>query len=184
MLEIGIARIFSVMFAYHYAFLILSLALLGLGLGGIHVHLMVRNIPRDLQGTVPNLLLSSSEMMAISILGMTIMLVKVSVFQNVFLALVLASIPFFAAGIFISEVFWLYPARSTGIYAADLIGASAGSLLVLLLFKIGGINTGLLIAVLGSVPALLFAVKSSHGLLRKMAPVSLTAVLINVSEIV
>ena len=33
--EISLTRIFSVLFSYHYTFLIVSIALFGLGLGGI-----------------------------------------------------------------------------------------------------------------------------------------------------
>ena len=37
-LEISLTRIFSVILAYHYAFMVISLALFGLGLGGLYTH--------------------------------------------------------------------------------------------------------------------------------------------------
>ena len=38
MLEIGLTRIFSVLYEYHYAFLAVSLAISGIGAGGIFFH--------------------------------------------------------------------------------------------------------------------------------------------------
>ncbi len=43
MLEIGITRIFSVLYEYHYAFLAVSVAILGLGTGGIFYHIKLKN---------------------------------------------------------------------------------------------------------------------------------------------
>jgi hypothetical protein len=99
LLEINLARVFSVMFSYHYVFLLVSLAILGLGAGGIYVH------KRGGQGANgrPNqkILPFSSGLMALSILGMSVLTIKVPFLRNVFSAAALTFFPFFFGGIFI-----------------------------------------------------------------------------------
>ena len=80
MLEIGLTRIFSVMFEFHYAFLVISSAILGLGVGGIVVYARTRKISDPDLKPLENLLPLSSVGMAVSILLMTVPLVKVSLF--------------------------------------------------------------------------------------------------------
>src|SRR6187399_1575617 len=47
--ELLLTRIFSVIFMYHFAFLVISLALFGLGVGGIAVYLYPKRFAGDLQ---------------------------------------------------------------------------------------------------------------------------------------
>lgn len=163
MLEIGLLRAFSLMFDYHYAFLLISVAVLGLGGGGIFVHCRFEKIS-DVE-RYESLLVISSVLMALSILGMTIVIVKVSMFQHILLATPLVVVPFFFGGIFLSSAFRLFPHRSPQVYAADLIGASIGSLLVIFILELGIINLNLLVAFIACLPAgLLIFGKSSKKL--------------------
>jgi hypothetical protein len=70
MLEIGLARIFSVMFESHYVFLVISLAILGLGLGGVFVHMRMAKSPEQNTEHIYRYIYLSSGFMAISILLM------------------------------------------------------------------------------------------------------------------
>ena len=153
MLEIGMIRIFSVMFETHYAFLLISLAILGLGIGGVFVHKRSQTIT----GTdyLERLLPFSSTLMGVSILSMTILLIKFSVFGHILIAALLVLIPFYFAGIFLSTVFRLYPKISGRLYAADLMGAAAGSILTIILLSAGGVQLNLVISVLAVIPAVL-----------------------------
>lgn len=178
MLEIGLTRIFSVMFESHYVFLVLSLAVLGLGWGGIYVHKRVKIISTPDLKPLYNLLPISSGLMALSILIMTIFITKVSIFQHISLAALLAFVPFFFGGIFFAAAFLLFPDQSSKIYAADLIGASMGAVLIVMVLKLGGINVMLFVAVIASLPAALCIIKESLTKLKKRALLLLTGVLI------
>jgi predicted membrane-bound spermidine synthase len=167
-LEIGLTRIFSVMFQFHYGFLVISLAILGLGVGGIYAHTRVGEISNPNRKSIQNLLPVSSGLMALTILGMTISIVKASIFHQILLAALLAFGPFFFGGIFLAAVFRLFPDKSSQIYAADLIGASFGALLSLFLLKLGGINVNLLLAAITFLPTVLLTFRKSATTLRKM----------------
>jgi hypothetical protein len=184
MLEIGLTRIFSVMFDFHYAFLVLSTAILGLGVGGMYVHARSRNIyTPDLKPleellpissglmalSIPELLPISSGLMALSIPIMTILLIKVTFFQQILFAAMLAFAPFLFGGIFLAVAFRLLPEMSPKVYAADLIGAAIGSILIVFALKLGGIAVTLLIALIASMPAGLLGIKESTSKLKKTA---------------
>ncbi len=178
MLEIGLTRVFSVMFESHYVFLVLSLAVLGLGCGGIYVHKRVGIVSNPDLKPFYNLLPISSGLMALSILIMTIFVTKVSIFQHIYIAALLAFVPFFFGGIFLTAAFCLFPDQSSKIYAADLIGASIGAFLIVVVLKLGGINVMLFVAVIASIPAALFSIKESLTTLKKMAFLLLTGAFI------
>jgi spermidine synthase len=153
MFEIGLIRFFSVMFDSHYAFLAISLAVLGMGAGGIYVHIRAGSASDPELGSIQNLLPLSAGLMSISTLGITIFIIKISIFHHIFFSTFLSFIPFFFGGIFLSAAFRLFPDRSSKIYAADLIGASIGALLIVIILKLGGINANLFIAAIASFPA-------------------------------
>jgi spermidine synthase len=167
MLEIGLTRIFSVMFDFHYAFLVLSTAILGLGVGGMVVHARARKISAPNLKPLEELLPISSGLMALSIPAMTILLIKVTFFQQILFAAMLAFAPFLFGGIFLAVAFRLLPEKSPKVYAADLIGAAIGSVLIVFGLKLGGINVSLLVAVIASIPANLLGIKESTSKLKK-----------------
>ncbi|MCJ7774260.1 MAG: hypothetical protein MUP22_14150, partial [Desulfobacterales bacterium] len=177
MLEIGLTRIFSVMFESHYAFLIISLAILGLGLGGVFVHKRIVNTPSPDLDFIRNYLHVSSGLMALSILLMLIFILKIPLFQHIYLTAILAFIPFFFGGVFLATAFRLYPDKSAYIYATDLVGASIGSVLIVALLNLGAIKISLLVAVLASLPACFFIIKGTGLKSRKIATLLLTGVL-------
>ena len=161
MLEIGLTRIFSIMFESHYAFLVISLAVLGLGLGGIYIHIKVSKLMDCDAGQIRNYLPVSSGLMGFSVLIMLIFIVKIPIFQNIYLTVLLAFIPFLFGGMFLATAFRLVPDRSSYIYAADLIGASIGAVLIVALLSLGGIKINLAVAIIASLPACLFVFKES-----------------------
>lgn len=167
MLEIGLTRIFSVMFESHYVFLVISLAVLGLGLGGVYVHKQVAKSSNSNQSRVQNLICFSSALMAVSILGMTFLISKVRLFHHILPGAALAFVPFFFAGIFLSGAFRLFPEKSAKLYAADLVGASIGSLLIVYILQIGAVNASILVAILSVIPAGLFIFQNLPSKLKK-----------------
>ncbi len=171
--EISLTRVFSVMFSYHYVFILVSLAILGLGAGGIYVH----KRGKRMEGGKVNqeILPISSGLMALSILGMSVLTVRVPFLRNVYSATALTFFPFFFGGIFLSAAFRLFTVRSAKIYAADLIGAGLGSLLVIPLLKLGGIDVLLVSAFVGSLPALFLTIRKPFRKVEKSASVILPA---------
>ena len=151
-LEIGLTRFFSVMFDYHYTFLLISLAILGLGIGALYAH--YRSSRRADPLDQVKLLIRSTLVMPLSVLALTMLTLKVPGFQALVLAVPLVFAPFFFGGVFLSSAFKLFAERSARLYAADLIGASFGSILVIALLTLGGINLNLIVSLLISLSAL------------------------------
>jgi spermidine synthase len=151
-LEIGLTRYFSVMFDYHYTFLLISLAILGMGIGALYAH--YRFSKRADSADQITLIIRSVLFMSLAVLALTVLTLKVPGFQSLVLAVPLAFAPFFFGGVFLSSAFKLFTGRSAKLYAADLIGASFGSILVIALLTLGGINLNLIVALLLSLSAL------------------------------
>lgn len=174
MLEIGLTRIFSVMFESHYVFLIISLAILGLGLGGVYVHMRMAKKSEQNADHIHRYMYFSSGLMAISILLMAFFIVKIPFFQNIYRTAFLALIPFFFGGMFLSTVFRIYPEKSSYLYAADLMGASVGSILIVFLLRFGSINISLMVATIASLPACFFIFNKSVTKFKRAAFILIT----------
>lgn len=155
-LEISITRIFSAAIWYHHAFLAVSLALLGLGSSGLFLHFKTKYSDGHWAG---NTVIIASISIAISIpIVLFIMHTLSSKVQYLPLFLVLFAIPFFFVGSVIASAFNAFAHIAGKIYFADLIGASLGSLLVVgSLTLVGGESTALLVGVIATVAAIIFA---------------------------
>ncbi len=108
-LEIAFTRILSVVISYHYVFVVISMALLGLGLGGIIAYYTGRS--RTELGAERMAWLAGlfSLSIPVSIVVMT------SIGNgNLLLYSLLMLIPFFFAGMILSQAFtiYLYPGQS------------------------------------------------------------------------
>src|SRR5438093_8435895 len=127
--EITLTRIFSVTLMYHYAFLVLSVTLFGLGSGGIF-HFVSDRFRKD-PSSPAWLALSAAAMLPLC-LGAILRLPfspQVFSFSNMgvlFAIIVLAAIPFFFAGAFISLLYMLNRGSISNLYAFDLMGAALG----------------------------------------------------------
>lgn len=122
--EIVSTRISSVIFAYHFAFMILSFAILGLGAGGIFSYYFIRQV----DGADVGKLLSRVLFLAgVSLLLFILAVTRLSI-TNPFVFYSLLIIPFFLAGIAYAQIFKHFAGLSFGLYAADLAGAAAGSI--------------------------------------------------------
>ncbi len=111
---------------------------------------------------------TASGLMALSTIAVTIAIIKIAWFQQIFLATALTFFPFLFAGIFISATFQLFAGRSPRIYAADLIGASFGAILAVLFLKMGGINTNLFVSFIASLPVGLLMYRNVFNKLQRM----------------
>jgi len=136
MTELALTRIFSVTMYYHFAFLAISIALFGLSASGVTVYLARRR----LAGIDTRILLSIAALThALATLVALACLVRIRVGLNyspenleLMLAIyALAALPFFTGGAVMSLAFARLTDRINVLYAADLIGAAAGCMLLI-----------------------------------------------------
>ncbi len=157
--EVLLMRLFSIIQWHHFAYMIISLALLGYGVSGVFLALNRDALQRRFPAAITaNMLLFSFSVPACYALAQMIpfnpeeiLWAPVQLFYLLLLYLLLA-LPFFFAANVIGLSFYHYQTRVSSIYGADLLGAGAGSIgIILLLFllfpeKILTVLTGLGIA--------------------------------------
>jgi len=169
MTELALTRIFSVTMYYHFAFLAISIALFGLGASGVYVYLARRRLGR----VAPARLLAWHALAYALVTTLSLaLLVRLRVglnysVENLLLMLAiyaLAAMPFFAGGAVVSLAITRLAGRINLVYAADLLGASAGCLLLLpLLDRVGAPGVVLATSALGAIAACAFAPPASRA---------------------
>jgi hypothetical protein len=162
MTELALTRIFSVTMYYHFAFLAISIALFGLSASGVFVFVTRRTFA--VYGTRP-LLALGAVFHGVTTLVALGCLVRIRVGLNYSpenLALMLAiyslaALPFFTGGFVISLAFARLTHGINLLYAADLLGAALGCLLLIpLLNQLGAPGVVLTAAGLALAAALAF----------------------------
>jgi hypothetical protein len=155
-LEVSITRIFSAAIWYHFAFVAVSVALVGLGASG----LVVQHRVKKLKGKwAENLTIYSAWGITIFI-PITLFVMHALASQVIYLPLfmILFSVPFFLVGIIISAAFNAFASVAGRLYAADLIGASAGALLVVLFLVLtGGEGATLIVGLIAAIGGTIFS---------------------------
>ncbi|PYR43456.1 MAG: hypothetical protein DMF93_03165 [Acidobacteria bacterium] len=163
MTELALTRIFSVVMYYHFAFLAISIALFGVSASGVFAYLARRRLDRFDTDTM---LAAESIVYAVATIVALFWLVRLRVGLNYSphnLALMLtiyalAALPFFAGGLVVTLAISRFSSHVNAIYAADLIGAAGGCLILIpLLDRLGAPGVVLAAAVLSVAAGLLFA---------------------------
>ena len=154
---------------YHFAFLAISIALFGVSASGVFAYVTRRRL--DTHAT-DDLLAVQSLIYAVSTIVALFWLVRLRVGlsyspHNLALMLTiyaLASLPFFAGGLVVTLAISRLSAQVNAVYAADLIGAAAGCLMLIpLLDRLGAPGVVLAAAALSIAAAVLFAPGSVSG---------------------
>lgn len=158
MYEILLTRIFSVTMGYHFAFMAVSLAMFGMTVGAIIVYVMPGRFPQERINAVlaknafyfslSTILSFLFHLFVPFVHGMSIAGIAVTVFTYAEI-----SVPFIFSGICISLILTRFPASVNKLYAADLIGASLGCILVVITLNVSGGPTGVFITALFSAVA-------------------------------
>jgi SAM-dependent methyltransferase len=143
--EVLLTRLFSLIFQYHYVFLIVSLAVLGLGIGAGIGHATRRYL------TLARLAGGALAAAALLIVA-AVVFARLPSANLTGLAAGVALLPFMALGWVNAGLFARYARHSAVLYGADLFGAVLGLLAALGLVQAVGAFDGVL--VLGSVAAL------------------------------
>jgi len=163
MTELALTRIFSVVMYYHFAFLAISIALFGVSASGVVTYIARRRLERYSTDT---LLAIESLVYAVSTVVALFWLVRLRVGlsyspENLRLMLTiysLAALPFFTGGLVVTLAISRLSSQINAVYAADLIGAAAGCLLLIpLLDRLGAPGVVLAAAALSVAAAVLFA---------------------------
>ena len=136
MTELSLTRIFSVTMYYHFAFMAISIALFGLSASGVYVFLMRdrwRDIPTERLLVAHAFAFTVTTALALAVLvrmriGLNYSPANIALMCALYL---LSSFPFFTGGATITLAISRLTARINAVYAADLLGASAGCLLLM-----------------------------------------------------
>ncbi|MFQ6133018.1 MAG: hypothetical protein ACE5R4_13335 [Armatimonadota bacterium] len=177
-LEIALTRVFSVLLRYHHLFVVLSLAVCGLGFGGLLDFLALRPLGQRLD---PETLLSLTAWAAAATVLLTAWALLatplVAHLTSLWLMSTFCFVPFLFCGAFLSCAFRIGSAEGGRLYAADLCGAAAGSLLVILALQaFGGTNALLTTAfTLSLAPLALAASSRRQGVLGLAALATVSA---------
>ena len=149
--EVALTRLFSLIFQYHYVFLIVSLAVLGLGIGAAVGHLTRSRADGQAPGSVALLL-------GVALIGVAIALASVRSADRIALAAGLGLAPFVLLGWLNATIFARYAAYSALLYGADLFGAVLGLVGALALVEVvGAFGSVLALAGLAGLAAALLA---------------------------
>ena len=169
MTELALTRIFSVVMYYHFAFLAISIALFGLSASGVYAFLRRARLDR-----VPTASLLASRTLVfaactiVALAGLVRLRVGLNYSpQNLALMLLiylLAALPFFTGGLVITLAISRFSSRINAVYAADLMGAALGCLVLIPLLNIlGAPGVVLGAAALAVFAAWLFAPQDARG---------------------
>jgi hypothetical protein len=165
MFEILLTRIFSVTMWYHFAFMVVSVAMFGLAGGALIVHFRPEVFtPERAREQIG----ASSFGFALSMVVSVMLHIATPADQilSLLLAYVLMAVPFIFSGIAVCLALTRYPDHVSKLYAADLLGAASGCIVIVLLLKaIDGITAVFVIALLATGAAMLLLGRS-HVLSR------------------
>ena len=184
MIELALTRIFSVVMYYHFAFLAISIALFGVSASGVYAY--VRRQRLDRRATDDLLAVQSLIYAACTIVALFV-LVRLRVglsyspsnLARMLTIYMLAAVPFFAGGLVVTIAISRLSAHVNAIYAADLIGAAAGCLILIpLLDRLGAPGVVLAAAALSTAAAILFAPTASR---RRVAAVAVVILLVPIA---
>ncbi len=195
MYELILTRIFSVLMWYHFASMAISLALFGLGAAALCVYLLPQHFPEDrlepLAARYALLFsLSTAAFFGIFVLfrlqpqlafkvlsffhqpfyqpfqqGFYDRAIPGELLLGLALLYLLTSLPFFFSGLTITLLLSRRLEQINRLYFWDLLGAGAGCLLIIVVLKlVGGITGILVIAIVGLLAAFAFAPPSRRWL--------------------
>ena len=165
--QVVLTRLYSVVFSYHYVFLITSLAILGLGIGSILAYKLRKKVkkvsPKEKaskqslnQEDIKEQVVKGSIILAASyiiVFALNYLLPNVS---SLLIYIILGTIPFLIGGYLYSILFTEFSGISGKLYFADLIGSGAGSVVVLsLLNNAGMFRTVVALSIIALVTALI-----------------------------
>jgi hypothetical protein len=143
--EIALIRIFSITLSYHFAFMVISIALMGIGASGTLLSIFPGLKNRDFIPRYSLLLAAAIPLSYLLANAVPFDPAKLSWDRSQLLLIIvyylILSIPFLCFGLVVSTAFSTISSRTGAVYAADLLGAGTGSLLMIVLLYASGPDT-------------------------------------------
>ena len=172
--EILLTRIFSVTMWYHFAFGAISLAMFGMTVGALQVYQRHDFYDRT---QVKKQMARSCLWFAVTAVGsVSIHMLVPFASQPIFaifwmlVSYCMLSIPFYFSGICVCLALTKFPNFTSSLYAADLVGAASGCILVILALQLTDAPTAVMsLAPIASVAAAAFAIDAGLPRLRRTA---------------
>jgi len=175
MYEILLTRIFSATMWYHFAFVAISVAMFGMTVGAITIYLLPNVFAPE---RAKHFLTVSSLLFAVSTVLSFLIHLCIPFFPDtslvglfsVPLTYLIISVPFMFSGIAVCLALTRFPRQVSSLYAADLLGAAFGCILLIYALKFTDALTAVFgVALLGAVAALLFSTDAPHRPLYRTA---------------
>ena len=143
LLEVSLARIFSVTMWYHFAFMIVSIALFGFGASGAFLTIFRGILKKDKNKVA--MFLTSILSIVIILSMLIISRVPLDLFQisdnplnlfKMFLYYLILAIPFFMSGLYSVYLFSIFPEKTGKIYFLNLVGSGIGCIAVVFIIPL------------------------------------------------
>lgn len=163
--EVLTTRLFSTVLIYHFVFLVTSLAILGSGIGGIIVFFFGNKLSvfKDRHRAIPLF----SLILSLSYVIITLLIYNLPYMNSFIIYSLMASIPFIFGGIILSLIFKEFNNIGHKLYFADLLGASIGSLGILLLMDgLGFLGSLIIVSIMAMIGTIMFNIKGNSRKLR------------------
>jgi len=141
--QVALTRLYSAILSHHYVFLTTSFAVLGVGIGSVLAYRDSARLGRIL-GVEPGaekVLAFVGKLATLLSFGFVCVFVLIYIqpfVDALMIYIALGLIPFVLSGYLFAMLFKLWPNVSGKMYFADLIGAGAGSILIVALLNSGG----------------------------------------------
>ena len=169
MYEILLTRIFSVTMWYHYAFVAISVAMFGMTVGALLVYLHPGYFTQE---RAQHHLALSSLLFSLSIVASFLthlaipFVTDASVvgIYSIGLTYLVVSVPFVFSGVCVCLALTKFPRQVSRLYAADLAGAAAGCVLLILTLEVtDGPTAVIVVACIAAAGSALFAAQAGFG---------------------
>jgi len=188
--QVTLTRLYSAILSHHYVFLTTSFAILGVGVGSVLAYRDSARLGRIL-GTEPTteqvlaLVGKWAFVLSLGFAGVFVLIYIQPFVDTLMIYITLGLIPFVISGYLFSMLFKLRPKASGKMYFADLVGAGAGSILIVVLLNSSGMfKTVALICLLPVAAAWLLPSKGKLVAVRGMVTVIFAAALFLPSQTV
>ena len=168
--EIALTRIFSVTMWYHLAFVAISVAMFGMTVGALAVYLAPRWFPPE---RLQHRLAAAALLFGLGIAASLLAHLAVPLqggyslrgVATIAFTYVVMTVPFVLGGVAVTLALTRFPTQVAGLYAADLLGAAAGCVLVVVALDVtDGPTTIIASAALACLAAACLAPASATGL--------------------
>lgn len=175
--EILLTRIFSVTMWYHFSFVAISVAMFGMTAGAILVYLSPGFFRQE---RLRRHLAAGSLLFAVTVVASFLIHLAIrptyeltlTGICSVIVFYIVIAVPFVFSGVCVSLVLTRFPKQVGRLYAADLAGAAAGCVMVVLALKItDGPTAVLFVALLAGLASLFFGMPLGRTRLRRAAAI-------------